>query len=93
MNACKAFPVVLRIAESDDSEAEEPAHRPLQVEVAGVTCLGWTAAGAHLRDTHQSELAHAVWMEERVARAEAGLEDVGFIECAPRYPAEIGRAS
>ena len=85
---CKAFPVVLRIAESHDSEAEEPAHRPLQFEVAGVTCLGWTAAGAQLRDTHQSELAHAVWMEERVARAEAGLEDVGFIECAPRYPAE-----
>ena len=81
---CKAFPV----AESDDSDAEDTAHRPLQVEVAGVTCLGWTAAGGQAREAHESELAHAVWLEERTARAEAGLEDVGFIECAPRYPAE-----
>ena len=29
-----------------------------------------------------------MWLEERKARAEARLEDIGFIECAPRYPAE-----
>ena len=86
---CKAFPDVhLPIANPDDTTDEEFQHRPLQVEVAGVTCLGWTSAGTQARETHESELAHAVWMEERTARAEAGLEDVGFIECGPRYPAE-----
>ena len=88
---CKAFPVVLPLAESNDSDAsdaEDCGHWPLQLECAGVTCLGWTAAGAQQRDTHESELPHAVWFEERVARAEMKVEDVGIIECAPRYPAE-----
>ena len=54
--------------------------------MAGVTCVGWTSEGKSEQWAHESEVPHAVWLQERRAFAELGIEDVFFVECTPRYP-------
>ena len=66
----------------------EPFRQPLRIELAGVTCKGWSSAGVQGREADPSELPHGFWLAERVYRAEASLEDVCMVECTPRYPCE-----
>eukprot|EP00439_Symbiodinium_sp_Y106_P027305 s6368_g3.t1 len=62
--------------------------RPLSVCFAGVSCDGWSVMGSQKRFAHHSELPHNVFVAERVARAEQGIEDVCFVECTAKYPCE-----
>ena len=61
--------------------------RPLSISFAGVTCDGWSSMGSQKRFAHESELAHNVFVAERLARSEQGLEDIAFVECTQHYPA------
>lgn len=65
------------------------AGRPLCVNVAGVSCLPWTAEGSGDGDQSSCEIPHQTWLLERREKAKQLLEDIFFVECTPRYP--IGR--
>jgi hypothetical protein len=65
------------------------AGRPLCVNVAGVSCLPWTAGGSGDGDQSPCEIPHQTWLLERREKAKQLLEDIFFVECTPRYP--IGR--
>ena len=60
---------------------------PLSLNVAGTICVGWSSAGSRLGFAHPSELPHAVWLAQRLAREEDATEDMFFQECTEQYPA------
>lgn len=60
---------------------------PLSLNVAGTICVGWSAAGGRAGFSHPSELPHAVWLAQRIAREEDATEDMFFQECTEQYPA------
>ena len=55
---------------------------------AGVTCHAWSAEGSAEGCAHESEVPLGIWIAERVHRFEECLEDVAFLECTPRFPAQ-----
>lgn len=67
-----------------------PAALPgaIRSNVAGVTCVGWSASGSSEHYAHESEVPHAIWMMSRFSAEEANTEDVFWAECTPRYPSE-----
>ena len=67
--------------------SSESTRRPWAVSTAGVTCVAWSNAGKCEGAGHISELFHHIWQVERIAMMESGCEDIGFMECTPRYPA------
>ena len=74
--------------DSQDTQEMSPGlagHRPLKVHFAGTVCKGWSCAGSRAQFSHESERTHSVWLAERKARAEQGLEDICFQECTPAY--------
>ena len=60
----------------------------LRLNVAGVTCHAWSAEGLNEGSAHESEIPLAVWLAERVSMFESKSEDVAFVECTPRFPAQ-----
>ncbi|CAE7578483.1 unnamed protein product [Symbiodinium sp. CCMP2592] len=70
----------------EESVPLAPASSFLRVNLAGTTCTGWSSAGKGLHFADPSERPHAIWLAERVARAEQGVEDMVISECTPRYP-------
>ncbi|CAE7249881.1 unnamed protein product [Symbiodinium sp. CCMP2592] len=60
----------------------------LRINVAGVTCHAWSSEGLLEGTSHESEIPLAVWLTERKFMFEAELEDVAFLECTPRFPAQ-----
>ena len=76
--------------ESDecDNACDLEGERPLSVCFAGVACDGWSSMGLQKRYSHDSELPHSVWVAERIARAQQNVEDLAFVECTSKYPAE-----
>ena len=75
--------------EIEDSDSFSSEVRPLSIALAGVTCKAWSAAGAQFRFSHSSEAPLAAWLAERRVRAERLQEDIAFVECTPRFPAEV----
>ena len=59
-----------------------PGCGPVTLNVAGTICKGWSAVGGQGRFSHGSEKPHAVWLCERIARAQEGSEDM-FSRNAP----------
>ncbi|CAE7378643.1 unnamed protein product [Symbiodinium sp. CCMP2592] len=74
------------VAGEEESVPLAPASSFLRVNLAGTTCTGWSSAGKGLHFADPSERPHAIWLAERVARAEQGVEDMVISECTPRYP-------
>jgi hypothetical protein len=70
----------------DTDEAAEVNARPLVIEVAGVTCAGWSSEGSSEGLPRESEVPHAVWRTERQHLAEKQVEDMFLLECTPAYP-------
>ena len=62
------------------------AVRPLSINIAGISCLPWTAEGAQQGDMSDEQLPFVTWLLERKARAKQLLEDLFFLECTPRFP-------
>ena len=50
--------------------------------------MGWTSEGKQEQGAHSSEVAHAIYGEERYKFYEDGFEDITFGECTPRYPGQ-----
>ena len=61
-------------------------HRPMLLNVAGVTCVAWSAEGAREGDGHESCVWNSCWLAERVLLAEQLAEDAAFFECTALYP-------
>ena len=60
----------------------------LKVCIAGVTCTGWSQAGKRREFSDTSERQHAIFVAERLKRAEDLVDDIVFIECASTYKAD-----
>ena len=60
---------------------------PVMMNAAGTVCKGWSMAGGRACFSHPSELPHAVWLVDRIAREEDGTEDPFFQECTEHFPA------
>ena len=58
------------------------------MNVAGVTCHAWSSEGLNEGHAHESEIPLATWLAERVYMFEQKAEDVAFLECTPRFPAQ-----
>ena len=58
------------------------------MNVAGVTCHAWSSEGLNEGSAHESEIPLAAWLAERVYMFEQKAEDVAFLECTPRFPAQ-----
>ena len=86
----EAPPPPPELVEWSEPIAEAPPRyaRPWAASVAGVTCVAWSTAGNQEGTAHVSELYHHVWQIERITMMEKMLEDIAFMECTPRYPAE-----
>ena len=54
----------------------------LKVCIAGVTCTGWSQRGKRREFSDPSERQHAIFVAERLKRAEDLVDDIVFIECA-----------
>ena len=70
---CPCFPLSKRALPSSDDEpstSDLQPRRHLQVDAAGITCKSCSCAGLQTRESHESELPHAIWLSERVALAE-----------------------
>ncbi|CAE7319270.1 unnamed protein product [Symbiodinium sp. CCMP2456] len=67
---------------------DEQSQVPLRVNLAGTTCVGWSAVGSRKGFGHTSEVAHSVWLNERLHNAEALKEDMFIHECTMLYPAQ-----
>ena len=59
-----------------------------QVCIAGVTCTGWSQWGKRREFSDPSERQHAIFLAERLKRAEDLVDDIVFIECASTYKAD-----
>ena len=73
----------MKPAYMQDSGGETGA---LFVNIAGVTCDGWSSMGKQGRFGHASEQCHSVYVCERRVRAEQECEDIVFTECTKKYP-------
>ena len=60
----------------------------LKVCIAGVTCTGWSQCGKRREFSDPSERQHAIFVAERLKRAEDLVDDIVFIECASTYKAD-----
>ena len=69
----------------DAPQAEPPM---LKVCIAGVTCTGWSQCGKRREFSDPSERQHAIFVAERLKRAEDLVDDIVFIECASTYKAD-----
>ena len=58
------------------------------MNVAGITCHAWSGEGLQEGEAHESEMPLNAWLAERVFMMEALHEDVAFLECTPRFPAQ-----
>ena len=72
---------------ADEAEGEGRENRPLRINAAGVSCQGWSREGLGLPKAHFSEVAHAIWLNERKVVMSRDMEDLAFSECTVRYPA------
>lgn len=63
--------------------------RPLMMNTGTVSCVGWSSVGNKEKFGDESELPHAVWLIERIVRAEQGVEDCFFLECTEGYPVQV----
>ena len=70
------------------AKSTHSSRRPLALNVAGVTCDGWSTMGTRAHFSHASELPHSAWLVERLARCEQGIEDLIFVECTSQCPAK-----
>ena len=62
--------------------------RPLRINSAGASCVGWSSVGQQRRRADPSKVPHAIWLNERLAFAEGDREDLFFQECTVLYPVE-----
>lgn len=60
----------------------------IRINTAGVTCVGWSQEGLSAGMGHESEVPHAIWLCERIEAFARQQEDIVFVECTPRYPAQ-----
>ena len=81
MRPCRIYPN----APADTPKME---NERLRVNVAGVTCHAYSAEGKNEGPGHESEIPLGVWLAERAFLFEKGAEDVAFVECTPRFPAQ-----
>ena len=70
----------------DDAGGKGP--RPLYVNIAGMTCVGWSEEGAQAGFGDPSEAPHSVWQHERYEWARHNHEDLFIAECVPKYPVQ-----
>ena len=70
-----------------------PGPGGMKMNVAGVTCHGWTTEGHQDRFGHPSEIPHAVWLSEREYLHKNGLEHLFFSECTRSYPVREKQAN
>ena len=74
-----------RLVHGDEAD---DAPKPLIVNFAGHTCLGWTPAGKQLRSAHPAEKIFNVYLAERIASSHVhGVEDLDITECSHKFPA------
>ena len=59
----------------------------IHINIAGGVCRGWSTVGPGTGEAHDAEVAHAIWLGERVQAFDSGAEGLAFVECTPRYPA------
>ena len=59
---------------------------PLTISTGSTVCKAWSTAGPCKKFAHPSERSHAVWLAERIARAEDLSEDIWFSEKVKTYP-------
>ena len=69
-------------------DEQQPGQVPLRMNLAGTTCVGWSAVGVRKGFGHTSEVAHSVWLNERMHKAEVLKEDMFIHECTMLYPAQ-----
>lgn len=58
--------------------------RALRCNWAGTTCVGWSPRGNKFCHADSSERCHAVWLAERLQKAETDCEDLFIQENVPR---------
>ena len=83
LEGCPGF-----LEEEGDELLSSAAAPPLRINVAGVTCVAYSAEGKQERGAHKSELPHSIWASERRQWAQDGREDLFFSECVKRYPVQ-----
>ena len=67
---------------------DEEERRPVQLHLAGTPCVAYSPRGSRLGLNHETSLVLAIYLAQRVAYAEKGLEDVCFHENSVCFPAE-----
>ena len=89
-SALRQCPVYKKLPPPPDcgDPSENSGRRRTRVNVAGVTCHAWSSEGANQGAAHESEMPLSVWLAERRFMFERGEEDVCFLECTPRFPAQ-----
>ena len=78
------------LSSKPDSESDTSRTR---INTAGVTCHAWSSEGKGEGAAHESEIPLAVWLGETMYLFEQGAQDVVFLECTPRFPAQDRLAS
>ena len=68
-----------------EHQALDSLHRPL-LNVAGVTCVAWSAEGSREGDGHVSSVFNSCWLAERIFLAEELAEDATYFERTALYP-------
>ena len=77
-----------RVHKKFEQNEKEVGFSRLRLNAAGVTCHAWSAEGSNAGASHDSEVPLAVWLAERVRMFELHAEDLAFVECTPRFPAQ-----
>ena len=85
---CKVRP--MRSGPCEDCEEADVSCsvRPLRVNVAGLTCVGWSNEGHQERGAHSSEKTNIIHNMELFTTMEDGDLDIYYGECTPKYPAK-----
>ena len=71
--------------ETEVSSLEEQRSSPCPLNIAsgGLTCVGWSAEGLQEQFSHESEVSHALFIGERMTRAEQRIEHLFFHRMHP----------
>lgn len=83
--SCRNCPVHQSLKPSD---ANPDVEKKTRINTAGVTCHAWSAEGKGEGAAHESEVPLGIWLAETVFLFEKEAQDVVFLECTPRFPAQ-----
>ena len=82
---CRNCPVHQSLQPSD---SDPDVEKKTRINTAGVTCHAWSAEGKGEGVAHESEVPLGIWLAETVFLFEKQMQDVVFLECTPRFPAQ-----